>query len=150
MSRFIAKKLSKFIAKMILSSSQNKFTFDTTHTYQTKPERQEYPYYQISIQVFLTLSSSNTSILYFHKLWCNDGFKNELILVQMEETKNMGLRKYSFRSNIQVHSFFFFWDGASCTQYRENIFDIEKMSFNVKQIWDKGACGKPKSSLTWS
>lgn len=108
MSRFIAKKLSKFIAKMILSSSQNKFTFDTTHTYQTKPERQEYPYYQISIQVFLTLSSSNTSILYFHKLWCNDGFKNELILVQMEETKNMGRRKYSFRSNIQVHSFFFF------------------------------------------
>lgn len=108
MFRFIAKKLSKFIAKMILSSSQNKFTFDTTHTYQTKPERQEYPYYQISIQVFLTLSSSNTSILYFHKLWCNDGFKNELILVQMEETKNMGRRKYSFRSNIQVHSFFFF------------------------------------------
>lgn len=108
MSRFIAKKLSKFIAKMILSSSQNKFTFDTTHTYQTKPERQEYPYYQISIQVFLTLSSSNTSILYFHKLWCNDSFKNELILVQMEETKNMGRRKYSFRSNIQVHSFFFF------------------------------------------
>lgn len=107
MSRFIAKKLSKFIAKMILSSSQNKFTFDTTHTYQTKPERQEYPYYQISIQVFLTLSSSNTSILYFHKLWCNDSFKNELILVQMEETKNMGRRKYSFRSNIQVHSFFF-------------------------------------------
>lgn len=47
-------------------------------------------------------------------------------------------------------AFFFFWDGASCTQYRENIFDIEKMSFNVKQIWDKGACGKPKSSLTWS
>jgi hypothetical protein len=46
--------------------------------------------YQISIQLFLNLSTPNTIIPYFHKLRCN----SELILGQMEKAKNGTERKH--------------------------------------------------------